>query len=198
MTAVVFDIGQVLVRWDPVLAFLPSLGDRATVDAFLARTDFAARNLRADGGERFSDLADELEDDGDAAIFRTYVANYARAIPEPIAGTWALLDRLRNRGHAIHAITNWSAETWPTGVATHPRLGTAFGVTIVSGEVGLLKPDPRIFELLCARAGVVPADCVFIDDSAKNVAGAQAVGMDGIHFTDPAALHAALAERGLL
>jgi 2-haloacid dehalogenase len=63
--------------------------------------------------------------------------------------------------------------------------------------VGLLKPDPRIFALLCDRAGVAAADCVFIDDSPNNVAGARAAGMDAIHFTDPAALAAALAERGL-
>jgi 2-haloacid dehalogenase len=198
MTAVVFDIGQVLVRWDPALAFLPALGDRAAVRDYMARIDFPALNLRADGGARFSDLADELDDDGDAALLRSYPANHARTVPQAIAGTWDLLDRLRDRGHAIHAITNWSAETWPAGVATHPRLGTAFGVTVVSGQVGLLKPDRRIFALLCDRAGVMPSDCVFIDDSPKNVAGARAAGMDAIRFTDPATLESALAERHLL
>ncbi len=198
MTAIVFDIGQVLIRWDPHLAFLADFGDRAAVDAFFARTDFYARNLRADGGKAFADLAAELEDPADAALLVAYVDCYALTMPEAIEGTWVLMDRLRTNGHAIHAITNWSAETWPVGVAAHPRLGTSFGVTIVSGAECMLKPEARIFTLLCDRAGVVPQECLFIDDSEKNVLGAKAVGMDAIHFTNPDALEAALAERGLI
>jgi 2-haloacid dehalogenase len=198
MTAIVFDIGNVLVRWDPHQAFLADLGDRASVEQFFVRTDFYARNLRADGGERFADLAAELSDPADAALLAAYVQRYALTIRDPIEGTWTLMDRLRTKGHAIHAITNWSAETWPIGVATHPRLGTAFGVTIVSGQDRMLKPEPRIFALLCDRAGVAPADCLFIDDSEKNVLGAKAAGMDAIHFTHPDTLAAGLAERGLL
>ena len=198
MRHVVFDIGQVLVRWDPALAFLPDLGTRAAAEAFLVRTGFADLNLRADGGETFAALAAEVADAGDRAIFLRYVDRYALTVPEPIEGTWALMERLRAKGHAIHAITNWSAETWPVGVAAHPRLATAFGVTVVSGRERLLKPDPRIFALLCARAGCAPGDCLFIDDSPKNVAGAMAAGMDAVLFTGPAALDAALSERGLL
>ncbi len=198
MTAIVFDIGNVLIRWDPVPAFLPALGSRAAVKAFLTRTGFSARNLRADGGESWASLAEEIADPADRAVFASYVASYAATVPEAIEGSWTLMDRLRAQGHAIHAITNWSAETWPVGVATHPRLATAFGVTVVWGHARLLKPDPAIFALLCARAGVAAQDCLFIDDSPTNVAGARAAGMDAIRFTDPAALEPALAERGLL
>jgi 2-haloacid dehalogenase len=198
MTAIVFDVGNVLLRWDPYLAFLPDLGDRTAVDAFFARTDFYRRNLRADGGESFADLAAELADPTDAALLAAYVDRYDLTIPDPIEGTWALMDRLRAKGHAIHAITNWSAETWPIGVATHPRLGTSFGVTIVSGKERTMKPEARIFALLCERARVAPADCLFIDDSEKNILGARAAGMDAVHFIGPDALAAALAERGLL
>lgn len=196
--AVVFDIGNVLVRWDAALAFLPDLGTRAAVDAFLGRVDFSARNLRGDAGERFSDMAGEIADPADRALFSRYLSRYALTIPETVEGTWALMERLRTRGQAIHAITNWSAETWPVGVATHPRLGTAFGVTVVSGQERVLKPDPRIFAILCDRAGLAPADCLFIDDSERNVAGARAFGMEADHFTTPGALEAALTARGLL
>ncbi len=198
MTAIIFDIGQVLIRWDPHLAYLSDFGDRAAVDAFFARTNFYVRNLRADAGERFAELAAELEDAADASLVAAYVDRYGLAIPEPIEGTWVLMDRLRANGYPIHAITNWSAETWPVGIAAHPRLGTSFGVTIVSGQEQMLKPEARIFRLLCDRAGIVPQECLFIDDSEKNVLGAKAVGMDAIHFTDPDALEAALAERGLI
>lgn len=198
MKAIVFDIGNVLVRWDPHLAFLPDLGTREAVEAFLIRTDFSARNLRADGGEHFADLAREIADPADAVLFAGYVERYRLAVAEAIEGTWALMDALRARGHAIHAITNASVETMPAAYAAHPRLATSFGVTVVSGAERVLKPEARIFQVLCERAGVKAADCVFIDDSEKNVAGARAAGMDAIHFTGPAALAEALAGRGLL
>lgn len=198
MKAIVFDIGNVLVRWDPYLAFLPDLGTREAVEAFLIRTDFSVRNLRADGGERFADLAREIADPADAALFAGYVERYRLAVAEAIEGTWALMDGLRARGHAIHAITNASVETMPAAYAAHPRLATSFGVTVVSGAERVLKPEARIFHLLCERAGVAAKDCVFIDDSEKNVIGARAAGMDAIHFTGPAALAEALAGRGLI
>jgi len=71
-------------------------------------------------------------------------------------------------------------------------------VTVVSGQDRVLKPQPGIFALLCERASLAPVDCLFIDDSAQNVAGARAFGMDAIHFTTPEALEAALIARGIL
>lgn len=196
--AIVFDIGNVLIHWDPHMAFVADLGSRAAVDAFFERIDFYALNLRADAGESFADLAALLPDPADAALLSRYVDRYAATVARTIEGTWALMDRLRGAGQQIHAITNWSAETWPIGVATHPRLGTSFGVTVVSGQDRVLKPEPGIFDLLCHRAGLAPQDCLFIDDSEKNVAGARAFGMDAVHFTTPDALEAALTARGIL
>lgn len=196
--AIVFDIGNVLIHWDPHMAFVADLGSRAAVDAFFERIDFYALNLRADAGESFTDLAALLPDPADAALLSRYVDRYAATVARTIEGTWALMDRLRGAGQQIHAITNWSAETWPIGVATHPRLGTSFGVTVVSGQDRVLKPEPGIFDLLCHRAGLAPQDCLFIDDSEKNVAGARAFGMDAVHFTTPDALEAALTARGIL
>lgn len=197
-TQIVFDIGGVLVQWDPHLAWIEDLGSREAVAAFIARTDFLARNTRADGGASFAALAAEIEDPTDRALLAGYVARYTRTVPSPIAGTWDLLDRLADKGYGIHAITNWSAETWPEGLKVHPRLGEVFGTLVVSGREHMLKPQPEIFELLCSRAGIAPADCLFIDDSPKNVAGAKVVGMDAVQFTSPDALEADLVARGLL
>lgn len=198
ITTIVFDIGNVLIRWDPVLPFLPAMGERAAVEAYLERIGFQALNLRADGGARFADLVAELPDAADRELLSAYLPGYAASVPEAIEGSWALMERLRARGLAIHAITNWSAETWPLGLTAHPRLGTAFGVTVVSGIEGVLKPDPRIFRILCERAGVQPEACLFIDDGAANVAGARAAGMEAHHFTAPETLERDLTERGLL
>jgi 2-haloacid dehalogenase len=195
-TNVVFDIGNVLVDWQPHLAW-PELTESDARD-FMTRIDFGARNLRADHGERFADLAAELDDEEDRARLNRYVCNYALTVPNAVPGTWALVDRLIARGVPLHAITNWSTETWPEGLKSHPRLGHIFGTLVVSGEVRLIKPDPAIYRLFCGRARLAPDVCVFIDDKPANCDGARAIGMDAIPFTDAAALDAALTDRGLL
>ncbi len=198
MKAVVFDIGGVLVDWQPHLAWVEELGSEEAAHAFVERTDFLVRNARGDNGERFGDLAKELDDPEDQSLFAAYVELYTRTVKNPIHGTWQILDRLKAQGTPIHAVTNWSAETWPEGLKVHPRLAEVFGTLVVSGQEGVMKPDARIFRLLCDRAGIAPEDCVFIDDGPHNVEGARAVGMEGIHFTTPQALEIALTERGFL
>ena len=198
MTVPVFDIGNVLVKWDPRPAFRRSLGCDAEVEAFLERTDFFARNSRADRGERFGALASEIADPDDRLLFSTYVDRFALTVQHPIDATWRLLQRLRRRDVPVHAITNWSAETWPIGMTLHPRLNDAFDVTIVSGKVRMAKPDRAIFDLLCRRAGIPPESCLFIDDSPENIAGAAAAGWQTHLFTAPEALEADLGQRGLL
>ncbi len=197
-TVVVFDIGAVLIDWQPHLAWMDELGSREAVEAFMERIDFRARNTRGDNGERFADLAAEIDDLEDRARLAAYVSLFHKTVPDEIPGTWDVLDRLAERGVPLHAITNWSAETWPEGAKVHPRLDEVFGTLVVSGREKISKPDPRIFELLCTRAGVAPEDCVFIDDGPHNIAGAEAVGMDTILFTDAEALESELEARGLL
>ena len=194
---VVFDIGGVLVDWQPHLAWGDTLTE-VKARAFMDRAGFAALNRRADGGERFADLAAELEDADDGALLAAYPSLYSRSVRQAVPGTWAVLDDLLARGVPVHAITNWSAETWPEGVRAHPRLGTAFRTLVISGREGVTKPDRAIFDLLCRRAGVGPERCVFVDDGPHNVEGARAAGMDAIHFTGADALRVALADRGLL
>lgn len=195
---VVFDIGGVLVDWQPHLAWIEELGSADAVAAFMERIDFKTRNARGDGGARFSDMAAELTDPDDRRRLEEYVSLYTKTVMNPVPGTWEVLDRLKACGTPLHAITNWSAETWPEGLKAHPRLGEVFDVTVVSGQEGVMKPDARIFEILCTRADVAPSDCVFIDDGLHNVDGARAAGMDGIHFRGADALEAALRDRGLL
>ena len=195
--AVVFDIGGVLIDWRPHLAWRDELTEVQT-RAFMERVDFTARNGRADAGEQFHDLAAELDDPGDARLLAAYVERYPLTVQDTVPGTWELLDRLREGGTTLHAITNWSAETWPHGLTVHPRLQDVFATTIVSGIEKLSKPDPAIFRLFCDRAALSPEDCLFIDDSAPNVAGARSIGMDAVHFTVASALEKALIERGLL
>lgn len=195
---VIFDIGGLLVDWQPHLAWAPEMGLEAAARAFLERTGFEQRNARADKGARFAGLAAEIENAEDRCHFAQYVARYNRTVQDAVPSPWALLDRLIAGGVPIHAITNWSAETWPEGLKVHPRLGEVFGTTIVLRAHGLMKPDARIFHLFCDTAGVQPHDCVFIDDGPHNVEGARTVGMDAIHFTGAETLAQALHRRRLL
>lgn len=194
---VIFDIGAVLVDWQPELAWVDELGfDAARL--FLARIDFAKINLACDAGASFAQAATEIADPADRERLAKYVERFHLTVPNKIEGTWECLFDLKASGTAVHAITNWSAETWPEGMKVHPELGKVFGTTIVSGEVGMIKPSLGIYKLLCERAGVAASQCVFIDDSQSNCIGAKATGMEAIQFTHAKALRAQLQARGFL
>ncbi|MEL6960953.1 MAG: HAD family phosphatase [Pseudomonadota bacterium] len=197
MKHVVFDIGAVLVEWKPELAWAGELGlDGAR--AFMDRIGFDKINLACDAGASFLKASKEIADPEDAARLERYVSLYHLTVPEKIAGTWDCLYDLKDRSVSLHAITNWSAETWPEGLKVHPELDEVFETTIVSGQVGMIKPSVAIFQLLCDRAGVAPESCIFIDDGLHNCIGAKAAGMDAIHFTKPDALRASLEAKGVL
>lgn len=197
---VVFDIGNVLIRWRPELAVSQSFPDRTEALTYLKSVGFSDWNVLQDGGRSFAEgyAALEAAHPGRASPLSDYPARFADTIREPIVGTWALLDRLKAHGHRLFAITNFSAYTWPTALRLYPRLGVEFEDVVVSGRERLLKPTREIYELFLTRNDLPAEDCLFIDDSAANVAGARAVGMAAHHFTDPALLEVDLRARGLL
>ena len=197
---IVFDIGNVLIRWHPERAIAGHFPDPAEAAAYFKRVGFAEWNLANDGGRSFAEgYADLLAGHPDEAEpLAGYLSRFAETIREPVEGTWALVDRLQTGGHPLYAITNFAAETWPVALALHPRLGQVFRDIVVSGQVRLLKPGPEIYRLLLTRNGLDAGDCLFIDDSPANVEGARAVGMEAHRFTTPEALHADLAARGLV
>ena len=200
MTNIVFDIGNVLVRWDLWRAFDDSFETPEQMHAYLEEVGFHDWNLEQDRGRSWAEAnADLAARHGERAGPATrYFARHALTIEQPIAGTWAILEALGAAGHPLYAITNWSAENWDDALRLHPRLATAFRDIVISGVERLAKPDPAIFRLLLERNGLAAADCVFIDDNPANVAAAAALGFDAIRFTDPPALAAALRARGLL
>lgn len=194
---VVFDIGGVLVNWQPHLAWVDELGEEGA-RAFMDRVSFDKINTACDGGATFAQGADLIEDPADSASLAQYVTRYTRTVPDKLTETWDILYALKDKGVAIHAITNWSAETWPEGLKIHPELGEAFDTTVVSGQIGIMKPSTEIYRTLCGRAKVRPEQCVFIDDGLHNCLGAKAAGMDAIHFTGAVDLRGNLEKRGLL
>ncbi|MBT8460427.1 MAG: HAD-IA family hydrolase, partial [Boseongicola sp.] len=123
---------------------------------------------------------------------------FAETIQHKIDGTWDILNLLKASEHRVFGLTNWGAETWPVANDVHPELRDAFEDVVVSGQEKLIKPDVRIHEILTERNGLAPAECLFIDDSPKNVEGARNAGWDAVHFTNANALRADLVGRGIL
>jgi 2-haloacid dehalogenase len=123
--------------------------------------------------------------------------DWTKMLREPIAESVAILGELRQRGHRLYALTNWSAETFPVARAKFGFLDW-FEDIVVSGEVKLAKPDPRIFALTIERCRLYPARTLFIDDSPRNVAAGRNAGLHALHFTGPKPLRTELVRLGLI
>lgn len=195
---VIFDLGDVLIAWNPRNLYRKLIPDETSMEAFLAEVCSPAWNARQDAGRPVADGVAEL-----VAAFpqhegwiRAYYGRWTEMLGGVLEGTAALLRGLKAKGYRVLALTNWSAETFPTALQLFPVLGEFEGI-VVSGQEGTIKPDPAIYRTLCERYRVSPERAVFIDDNPRNVAAAQALGMQGIHFTSPIQLGNALRGLGL-
>lgn len=196
--AVIFDLGGVLIDWNPRHLYRRLFEDEAAMETFLAEVCAPAWNLEQDRGRPWAVAIAELsaQHPDKAELIAAYRGRWPEMLNGPIDGMVTLLEDLHAAGVPLFALTNWSAETYPLAETLHPFLGLFRGV-VVSGRIGMVKPDPAIYHHTIARFGVDPARTAFIDDSAKNVAGAQAVGLQALHFTGSQALRRDLAALGL-
>lgn len=199
ITSIVFDLGAVLIDWDPRALYLPLLGDPAAVDDFLAEIDFAAWNARQDAGRPFDDAIEELAREHPARhdLIRAYPQRFPDSLLGEVPGSVAVLRDVIDAGLSAYALSNWSAETFPHARERFAFLGWFDGI-VLSGAEGVSKPDARLFQILVERYALEPASAVFVDDSRANVAAAAALGFTAIHFTDAASLRAELAGLGVL
>lgn len=196
----VFDLGGVLIDWNPRNLYRKLFpGDEAAMEAFLAEVCTQHWNERQDEGRRFAEAEDELirRHPEKAPLIRAWHARFDEMIPGAIQGTVSVLDELKRRSTPLYALTNWSNETFPPQLQRFDFLGWFQGI-LVSGDEGLIKPDPRIFQLLLERYGLRADDAVFIDDNPANARAASALGIHGIHFQSPDALRRDLSAVGLL
>jgi 2-haloacid dehalogenase len=196
--AVIFDLGGVLIDWNPRHLYRTLFDDEAEMEAFLRDVCAPEWNLEQDRGRPWAQAIAELSalHPGKAELIAAYRGRWHEMLKGPIHGTVAILEALHAAGVPLYALTNWSAETYPIAEERYAFLGRFQGV-VVSGRIGLIKPDAAIYAHTIERFGIAPARTVFIDDSAKNVAGARAVGLQALHFTGPEALVRDLACLGL-
>ena len=197
---VVFDIGNVLLDWNPRYLYRTFFENDAAIDAFLTEIGFAGWNLALDRGRpfaegnamliaRFPHYEDEI---------RAYGERFLETISGPIAGTLAIFEALReNPGIRVCAITNFPRETFDVTAAAYPFLNTFDGI-VVSGDTGLVKPEAAIYRYFFKHCAVDPTSAVFIDDKQANVESSIKEGMDAVLFQTPEQLRGDLLNRGLL
>ena len=189
ITDVVFDFCGVLLDWR-TRACLEGRFDDATVDRICADDDpcgFFGYEDRMDAGEDFDSIwPDVVAEQGErvAGIFRYYIAHYDDALPRMLPGMERLLRDLKAAGYGVWGLTNWSHETFHFAFEKFPQLAELLQGTIVSGVEKMHKPNADIYELAMSRFGLSPESSVFLDDTAKNVAGARSAGMHAFRFVD--------------
>ena len=197
--AVVFDLGGVLIDWNPRYLYRSIfVDDEDGMERFLSEVTTADWNAEQDAGRSWRDAVDVLvaqhPDRRDLIV--AYHERWADMLGGPIEGTVAVLDELRLAGIRVAALSNWSAETFPIAQERYAFLGW-FETIVVSGAVGLVKPDLRIYHHLLDVTGFSPASTVFVDDAPANVAAAEQLGMTGLQFHDPETLRRDLRDLGL-
>lgn len=195
--AVLFDLGNVLVGWDPVGAFVGLTAEE--IEKFFVESQFFARNHEQDAGRPWSQLREQmsLTHPHYAHLVDLYVQNFDKTLTGPVQGSAELVEELVAGPVQVFGLTNWSAELFHHAIPAAPAIGALEGI-VVSGEVGLAKPDPAIFELTVQRFGLDPARTVFVDDSPRNVEAARNFGLHAVLFTTSQALRTELVELGIL
>lgn len=197
---VLFDLGAVLIDWDPRYLYRPLFkGDDAAMEHFLSEIVPPEWNRSIDAGKTFAEAVEERTrvHPDHADMIALWQAGWATMLRDAIPGTVAILTQLRERGYKLFALTNWSAETFPLARQRFAFLAW-FEDIVVSGEVKLAKPDPRIFELAIERCRLDPARTLFIDDSVHNVEAGRKAGLNAVHFRNPEGLRHDLARLGLI
>ncbi len=197
--AIVFDFGNVLLDWDARYLYRPFFPDEASMQHFFEEVDFYAWNRIQDAGRPFQIGIAELcqKHPHWADMIRLYDEKYSTSLRGPIEGSVKILEKLHQAGRPLYGLSNYSLEKFTLVRPDYPFFDW-FDQIVLSGEVGINKPAPRIFQILLERTGRQAADCLFIDDTLDNVRAAEVLGFDVIHFQGPEQLARRLVQKGLL
>ncbi|WP_306119592.1 MULTISPECIES: HAD family phosphatase [unclassified Roseitalea] len=196
---IVFDVGKVLIHYDPSLGFRDVISDEDERAWFLANVCTGAWNVEQDRGRPWAEaeavlIAAHPEWEREIRAFRQ---NWRLMVPHALDDTVAILTALIEEGRDITFLTNFAADTFLEAQQMYPFLTAGRGVT-VSGRVKLIKPEREIFALHTATFDLDPEATLFIDDSAVNVEGARAFGWQAVLFEGADKLRADLARHGVL
>ncbi len=198
--AIIFDLGGVLMDWNPYYLYCDQMGmDKEAVDWFLKEVDFHGWNKEQDRGRTFAEATAEL-----SARFPTYKdliyaydEHYLHSVGGSIQPVVEILGWLSDAGYPLFALSNWPAEKFALVKPMYPFFDL-FDDMVISGEVGMVKPDADIFLLTLERVGRKAESCLYIDDHLPNIQAADALGFQTIHFQSPQQLLEALKDRHIL
>ena len=196
---VVFDVGNVLYRWDRRLPYVAHFADPAELDDFLATVIPLDWHAQHDAGRPAAEMVAERSAlfPQHATLIADWFARFNESIPGPVEGSLELVGRLLANGIPLHGITNFGADTWAGFRPTAPVFDS-FRDIVVSGDEKLAKPDPAIYALAERRFGFAPEAMLFIDDSLPNVEAARVRGWHAHHFVDAGGLEGELIAWNLL
>jgi 2-haloacid dehalogenase len=196
---IVFDLGNVLIQWDPRHLYRKILKDEEEITWFLENICTSEWNDQQDAGRTFEEGIAELvakHPEWKEPIV-AWGTRWQETINGPIPGTVEILRNLRDsKEYRLYALTNWSAETFPWALDNFDFLHWFEGI-VVSGHEKTRKPEPKFFNILFDRHKVTPSNAVFIDDNAANIKGGNAVGLNTIHFKNPEDLKLQLTKFGV-
>jgi 2-haloacid dehalogenase len=196
----VFDLGAVLIDWNPRYLYNKIFATAAETDFFLEHICTSTWNEEQDAGRSLQEATELLVSQHPQfeAEIRAYYGRWKEMLGGPIEETVTILRELKDSNrYKIYALTNWSNETFPLALLLYPFLQWFDGI-VVSGREKIRKPHAAFYELLLDRYHLTAKDTLFIDDNERNIHGAAACGIDGIHFTSAAQLKTMLEEKDML
>lgn len=196
--SIVFDFGGVLVDWNPEYLFKDVFTDRSELDHFLENICTPDWNEKQDAGRSLSEAVRTLQARHPKYRneIRLYYDEWTTMLGGPIEQNVALLKPLK-MNYRLFGLTNWSAETFPIALDLYPLFGEFEGI-VISGVERLAKPDERIYLLLLERYSLTATECLFIDDNARNIRAAEALGFHTIHLVNGMCLKEELTRLGVL
>lgn len=198
--AIVFDLGGVLMDWNPRYLYCEKLGvERELVDQFLAHVDFFEWNKELDRGRPFSTAISDLSTRFPqySRLIRAYDEYYLDTVKGSFPLVVDILARLKRLAYPLYALSNWPAEKFYQVRPQHAFFDWFDGM-LISGDVHLIKPDHAIYRLLLERIGRAAEECVFIDDNADNIESARRIGFQTVQFQSAHQLEAELNRLGIL
>ncbi len=194
---IIFDLGGVLVDWDPRYLYRKLFDSEAEMEYFLTHVCNPAWNIRQDAGRPIAEATRELAEQHPQyqELIQAFYGRWSEMLAGDIPETVNLLEALAEQDtHRLLALTNWSHETFHFAEQRFGWLSHFEGV-VVSGRENMAKPDPRIFHLLADRYGICPEESVFIDDNPSNVQTADHLGFSTVAYRDPEQLEQALSAK---
>ena len=195
---IVFDVGRVLIHYDPHIPFRRLIPDDAERAWFFEEVCTPAWNLEQDRGRSWAEAEAEAiaRHPAYAAQIRAFRPAWHDMVSHAYADSVAILERLIAAGHDVTLLSNFAADTFAEAAARFPFLGATRGAT-VSGRIGIVKPDAAIYAHHARAFALDGAATLFIDDAAANVEAARACGWHAVRFFDAATLRADLARFGI-